>query len=103
MERESNVLLVSSQAPSAHPSNQKRRMKRTRLHIEKRWSKTGLWIFLLNGDKHKMDIPLKKTNKQSRQNNAIGVVTRLEDSRAEQSWFDSREAQEIYLIFKPLY
>jgi hypothetical protein len=65
MERENNILLVSSQAPPAHPSNQKRRMKRTRLHIEKRWSKTGLLIFLLCGDKRKMDRSpsQKQTNK----------------------------------------
>ena len=79
---------------------------RTRLHFEKLWSKSGLWIFLLSGDKHKMDrspSKNKQTNKQRRQNSAIDVVTSLEDSIAERSWFDSREAQEIYLIFNPLY
>lgn len=44
--------------------------------------------------------PSKQTNKQRRQNKAIGVVTRLEDSRAEQSWLESRDAQKNYLILK---
>ena len=83
MERESNILLVSSQAPPVHPSNQKRRMKRKRLHIEKRCSKTGLWIFLLNCDKHKMNgSRSKKQIKETKQRNRCSDQARGQHNRA---------------------